>query len=51
MAERVDAVVIDMGPGGEEAAGSLAEAGLQVVGIEQKLVGAECPYWVACPAR
>ena len=41
--EPVDVVVIGMGPGGEEVAGKLAEAGLSVVGIDAGLVGGECP--------
>ncbi|MFG2949909.1 hypothetical protein [Streptomyces adustus] len=49
--ERTDAVAVGLGPGGEYVAGTLAEAGLDVVGIEPELVGGECPYWGACPAR
>lgn len=51
MTERVDAVVIGMGPGGEHVAGRLAEAGLSVVGIERDLVGGECPYWGCVPSK
>src|SRR5713226_1152734 len=51
MSEKVDAVVIGMGPGGEDAAGKLAEAGLDVVGIEKQLVGGECPYWGCVPSK
>jgi pyruvate/2-oxoglutarate dehydrogenase complex dihydrolipoamide dehydrogenase (E3) component len=51
MTENVDVVVIGMGPGGEDAAGSLAEAGLKVVGIERTLVGGECPYWGCVPSK
>jgi pyruvate/2-oxoglutarate dehydrogenase complex dihydrolipoamide dehydrogenase (E3) component len=40
-----------MGPGGEEVAEKLAEAGLQVVGIEAELVGGECPYWGCIPSK
>lgn len=47
----VDVVVIGMGPGGEEVAGSLAEAGLTVVAIEEHLVGGECPYWGCIPSK
>ncbi|MGZ4609374.1 MAG: dihydrolipoyl dehydrogenase family protein [Actinomycetes bacterium] len=49
--EQVDVVVIGMGPGGEEAAGRLAEAGLAVVGVERELVGGECPYWGCIPSK
>jgi pyruvate/2-oxoglutarate dehydrogenase complex dihydrolipoamide dehydrogenase (E3) component len=51
MAEEVDVVVIGMGPGGEAAAGELAEAGLSVVGIEGRLVGGECPYYGCIPSK
>jgi pyruvate/2-oxoglutarate dehydrogenase complex dihydrolipoamide dehydrogenase (E3) component len=40
-----------MGPGGEEVAEKLAEAGLDVVGIEAELVGGECPYWGCIPSK
>jgi pyruvate/2-oxoglutarate dehydrogenase complex dihydrolipoamide dehydrogenase (E3) component len=44
-------VVIGMGPGGEDVAGRLAEAGLEVVGVERQLVGGECPYWGCVPSK
>jgi pyruvate/2-oxoglutarate dehydrogenase complex dihydrolipoamide dehydrogenase (E3) component len=40
-----------MGPGGEDAAGQLAEAGLSVVGVEAHLVGGECPYYGCIPSK
>jgi pyruvate/2-oxoglutarate dehydrogenase complex dihydrolipoamide dehydrogenase (E3) component len=40
-----------MGVGGEAVAGTLAERGLDVVGIEGKLVGGECPYWGCIPSK
>jgi len=49
--EETDIVVIGMGPGGEDAAGRLAEAGLHVTGVEAKLVGGECPYWGCVPSK
>jgi pyruvate/2-oxoglutarate dehydrogenase complex dihydrolipoamide dehydrogenase (E3) component len=51
MEERVDVVVVGMGPGGEEVGNKLAEAGLNVVGIEQRLLGGECPYWGCVPSK
>ncbi|HJU96506.1 MAG TPA: FAD-dependent oxidoreductase, partial [Jiangellaceae bacterium] len=51
MTERVDVVVLGLGVGGEEVAGRLAEAGLEVVGIEGGLVGGECPYWGCIPSK
>ncbi len=51
MAEDVDVVVVGLGPGGEEVAGRLAEAGLRVAGVEAELVGGECPYWGCVPSK
>lgn len=51
MTETVDAVVIGMGPGGEEVAGRLASAGLDVIGIDANLLGGECPYWGCIPSK
>src|SRR5450631_4016672 len=51
MSERADVVVVGMGPGGEDVAGRLAEAGLDVVGVEAELVGGECPYWGCVPSK
>lgn len=46
-----DIIVVGMGPGGEEVAGRLAEAGLSVAGVEMKLLGGECPYWGCVPSK
>ncbi|MFF4316139.1 dihydrolipoyl dehydrogenase family protein [Streptomyces sp. 900105755] len=51
MNEQVDVVVVGLGPGGEYLAGTLAEAGLDVVGVEAELVGGECPYWGCVPSK
>ena len=47
----VDVVVLGLGPGGEDAARRLAEAGLSVVGVERRLVGGECPYFGCVPSK
>ncbi len=51
MTERADVIVVGMGPGGEDVARRLAEAGLDVVGIDAELVGGECPYWGCVPSK
>ncbi|MGX1268473.1 dihydrolipoyl dehydrogenase family protein [Streptomyces phaeoluteigriseus] len=51
MNEQVDVVVVGLGPGGEHVAGTVAEAGLEVVGVEAELVGGECPYWGCVPSK
>jgi pyruvate/2-oxoglutarate dehydrogenase complex dihydrolipoamide dehydrogenase (E3) component len=49
--EQVDVVVLGMGVGGEEVAERLATAGLSVIGIDDTLVGGECPYWGCIPTK
>src|SRR3954452_18858812 len=49
--QQVDVVVVGLGVGGEEVAGRLAEAGLNVVGVDNTLVGGECPYWGCIPTK
>ncbi|MEA2433728.1 MAG: hypothetical protein QOG54_1185 [Actinomycetota bacterium] len=46
-----DLIVIGMGVGGEEVAGRAADAGLDVLAVERKLVGGECPYWGCIPSK
>src|SRR3954454_11185421 len=46
-----DLIVVGLGPGGEHVAIKAAEAGLRVLGIEERLVGGECPYYGCVPSK
>src|SRR4029450_2808772 len=46
-----DVVVIGMGPGGEAVATKLAKSGLDVVGVDRRLVGGEGPYFGCVPTK
>ncbi|MBD3785214.1 MAG: NAD(P)/FAD-dependent oxidoreductase, partial [Micrococcales bacterium] len=43
--QHADLVVLGLGPGGESVATEAARAGLSVVGVDERLVGGECPYY------
>ncbi|WP_377641729.1 dihydrolipoyl dehydrogenase family protein [Oryzobacter terrae] len=47
----VDLVVLGLGPGGEHLATEAAKAGLTVVGVDERLVGGECPYYGCIPSK
>src|SRR4051794_41893072 len=47
----VDVVVVGLGPGGEAVATQLAQAGLDVVAVDRRLVGGECPYYACVPTK
>ena len=49
--QQVDLVVIGLGPGGESVATEAAKAGMRVVGIDERLVGGECPYYGCVPSK
>ena len=51
MAERYDAVMLGMGPGGEVVAGRLLRAGKRVAIVERELIGGECAYWACIPSK
>jgi pyruvate/2-oxoglutarate dehydrogenase complex dihydrolipoamide dehydrogenase (E3) component len=46
-----DVIVVGLGPGGEHVALKAGEAGLRVLGIEERLVGGECPYFGCVPSK
>jgi dihydrolipoamide dehydrogenase len=47
----VDVVVLGAGPAGEVIAGRLADRGLRVAVVEDRLVGGECSYWGCMPSK
>ncbi len=51
MANSCDVVVLGLGPGGEATASALAQAGLDVVAVDERLVGGECPYFGCIPSK
>ncbi|HET9848835.1 MAG TPA: NAD(P)/FAD-dependent oxidoreductase [Candidatus Dormibacteraeota bacterium] len=51
MSDRVEAIVLGMGVGGEEVAERLVANGLSVIGIENHLVGGECAYYGCVPTK
>jgi pyruvate/2-oxoglutarate dehydrogenase complex dihydrolipoamide dehydrogenase (E3) component len=51
MSVEADFIVLGLGTSGEELAGRLAMAGIDVLGIEPALVGGECAYWGCIPTK
>jgi pyruvate/2-oxoglutarate dehydrogenase complex dihydrolipoamide dehydrogenase (E3) component len=51
MEREVDVVIVGGGPVGENAADRVRAAGLEVVMVEQELVGGECSYWACIPSK
>ena len=46
-----DVIVVGLGPGGEHVAIKLGQAGWRVLGVEERLVGGECPYYGCVPSK
>jgi len=51
VSDRADVVIVGMGTSGEDVGLRLAEAGIDVVGIEPELLGGECAYWACIPSK
>jgi pyruvate/2-oxoglutarate dehydrogenase complex dihydrolipoamide dehydrogenase (E3) component len=51
MATDFDLIVLGLGPGGEDVAGTVAQAGTSVLAIDERLVGGECPYYGCIPSK
>ncbi len=51
MAEKFDAIILGMGPGGEAVAGRLLGAGKNIAVVERELLGGECAYWACIPSK
>jgi pyruvate/2-oxoglutarate dehydrogenase complex dihydrolipoamide dehydrogenase (E3) component len=51
MSQEFDLIVIGLGPGGEDVAGTVAESGRAVLAIDERLVGGECPYYGCIPSK
>ena len=46
-----DVIILGVGTCGEDLSMQLLDAGLDVIGIEPRLVGGECPYWACLPSK
>ena len=51
MAKKFDAIILGMGPGGENVARRLLGAGMNVAVVERELLGGECAYWACIRAK
>jgi pyruvate/2-oxoglutarate dehydrogenase complex dihydrolipoamide dehydrogenase (E3) component len=46
-----DVIVLGLGPGGEAVGEAVAKAGQAVLGVEERLLGGECPYFGCIPSK
>lgn len=46
-----DVIILGVGTSGEDLSLQLLDAGLDVIGIQEGLVGGECPYWACIPSK
>lgn len=51
MGESADVIVVGVGTCGEDVALRLLAAGLEVIGIEPRLIGGECPFFACLPTK
>ena len=51
MTDRADIIVLGLGTCGEDAALRLLDQGLSVIGVEERLIGGECPYYACLPTK
>lgn len=47
----VDVIVLGVGTSGEDLSLRLLDAGLEVAGVEDSLVGGQCAYWACLPTK
>ncbi len=51
MTDTADVIVVGVGTCGEDVSLRLLNAGLNVIGVEERLVGGECAYWACIPSK
>jgi pyruvate/2-oxoglutarate dehydrogenase complex dihydrolipoamide dehydrogenase (E3) component len=51
VAEKFDAIILGMRPGGEVVASRLLSAGKKVAVVEKELLGGKCAYWACIPSK
>ena len=51
MSDTTDVVILGVGTCGEDVALRLLDAGLDVIGVEPRLIGGECAYWACIPSK